>query len=230
MVTIKHKVTIKTKTAQEELHTTVESHEVVIKTKQSEQNLEPKKVSVIPKSEKPSNTGKILYGIIAIITIIMGIYFFGIMDNVGNANVGAVPERIAQTGETTKSGKYKTIDETNADDESVTANVECTKPSEVNEIPAEAEKENVSSTVGKKKTDSPSVNETPSTKPLLTKQTITTTAKRTSTPINDDVEENARRVIRGDFGNGQTRKDKLGSSYSEIQGRVNEMYRQRLVH
>lgn len=48
--------------------------------------------------------------------------------------------------------------------------------------------------------------------------------------VNTDVEVNARRVIRGDFGNGQVRKDKLGSSYSVIQSKVNEMYRQGLVH
>ena len=52
----------------------------------------------------------------------------------------------------------------------------------------------------------------------------------TSAPVSGDVETNARRVIRGDFGNGQERKDKLGSSYSEIQGKVNEMYRQGIVN
>ena len=50
-----------------------------------------------------------------------------------------------------------------------------------------------------------------------------------SAPVSEDVEENARRVIRGEFGNGQVRKDKLGAAYSEIQGKVNEMYRQGLV-
>lgn len=44
-----------------------------------------------------------------------------------------------------------------------------------------------------------------------------------------DVETMARRVIRGDYGNGQVRKDKLGTTYAEIQGRVNEMYRRGLV-
>lgn len=47
--------------------------------------------------------------------------------------------------------------------------------------------------------------------------------------VSGDVESNARRVIRGDFGNGQVRKDKLGASYSEIQSKVNEMYRNGLV-
>lgn len=32
----------------------------------------------------------------------------------------------------------------------------------------------------------------------------------------------AQRVIKGDYGNGQTRKDKLGQLYSLVQGRVNE--------
>ena len=33
----------------------------------------------------------------------------------------------------------------------------------------------------------------------------------------------AKRVIKGDYGNGQTRKDKLGKLYSLVQGRVNEL-------
>ena len=51
-----------------------------------------------------------------------------------------------------------------------------------------------------------------------------------SAPIGSDVVENAKRVIRGDFGNGQERKDKLGAAYSEIQRKVNEMYRQGHVY
>lgn len=69
---------------------------------------------------------------------------------------------------------------------------------------------------------------TAQSKPAATQTTKPFSA--TSAPISGDVEENARRVIRGDFGNGQERRDKLGSSYSEIQGKVNEMYRQGLVH
>ena len=44
-----------------------------------------------------------------------------------------------------------------------------------------------------------------------------------------DVEEKARKVIRGDYGNGNIRKQKLGEDYSEIQSAVNEMYRKGLV-
>lgn len=48
-------------------------------------------------------------------------------------------------------------------------------------------------------------------------------------PMSSSIEENAKRVIRGEFGNGQPRKKKLGDKYSEIQNRVNEMYRKGLV-
>lgn len=43
------------------------------------------------------------------------------------------------------------------------------------------------------------------------------------------VEETANEVIKGIYGNGDVRKDKLGSRYQEVQNRVNEMYRQGLV-
>lgn len=39
----------------------------------------------------------------------------------------------------------------------------------------------------------------------------------------DDIEALAREVIRGNFGNGQTRKDLLGENYQLIQDRVNEI-------
>lgn len=47
-------------------------------------------------------------------------------------------------------------------------------------------------------------------------------------PVRKSVDELAREVIRGDWGNGQDRKNRLtaaGYSYSEVQGRVNEILR-----
>lgn len=38
-----------------------------------------------------------------------------------------------------------------------------------------------------------------------------------------DIDALARAVIRGDYGNGETRKQKLGNLYSVVQKRVNEM-------
>lgn len=50
-----------------------------------------------------------------------------------------------------------------------------------------------------------------------------------STPVNDptgDIESEAMKVIRGDYGIGQERKERLGSRYSAIQARVNELKRE----
>jgi preprotein translocase subunit SecF len=43
--------------------------------------------------------------------------------------------------------------------------------------------------------------------------------------IQGSVEEKARQVISGAFGNGADRKNALGAEYAEIQAKVNEMYR-----
>ena len=52
------------------------------------------------------------------------------------------------------------------------------------------------------------------------------TINKTPTPqLASIIEEQAKQVIRGDFGNGEERKQKLGAAYSEVQRKVNEMYR-----
>lgn len=43
--------------------------------------------------------------------------------------------------------------------------------------------------------------------------------------VQNNVEEKAKQVIRGDFGNGKERKLALGPEYGVIQAKVNEMYR-----
>lgn len=58
-----------------------------------------------------------------------------------------------------------------------------------------------------------------------------TSTASSSTPANvpnvsDDVEAEAMKVIRGDYGIGRERKDKLGSKYQTIQSRVNELKRE----
>ena len=49
------------------------------------------------------------------------------------------------------------------------------------------------------------------------------------TSINSSLEETALDVIRGLYGNGEERKQKLGDSYRTIQNIVNDMYRKGLV-
>ena len=53
--------------------------------------------------------------------------------------------------------------------------------------------------------------------------------QKTATIPSGTLEEKAKDVIRGNYGNGEVRKQKLGDQYAEIQGKVNEMYRNGLV-
>lgn len=45
-----------------------------------------------------------------------------------------------------------------------------------------------------------------------------------------DIEELARKVINGDYGNGEERKQKLGNLYNEVQKRVNEILNNNVSH
>ena len=175
-------------------------------------------------SGKKSNTGKIVGCIAATIAIFVGINFFGFNDkaNVGNDNDGIIIEMENQIGETPNSENVKTtivIDETNTSEESVTTSEDnkTISPTKVNENIA----------------DKSLINETSAlqpAKPSQFQQAATSTTGTTSAPESGDVIKIARRVIRGDFGNGEERRMKLGSEYSAIQNKVNEMYAKGLVY
>lgn len=235
MVSIKHKVTIKTKTAQEVTPAAVEGSSVTLKRKQPEVLKE-----TTPKPSK-SNTGKIVGGIAAAAAILAGVYLFGIKgDDKSGTDAGTPPtEQVAQAGET---AQPEVTTQTDVPEDGTTeganaaSNVpEASSPADnsetsvaVNDAPTAPKSEG-------KQSEKPASNAPSSSKPVLqapSKQ-IDATNNNTaaaSAPIGGDVIENAKRVIRGDFGNGQERKDKLGSAYSEIQSKVNEMYRQGLVY
>ena len=259
MVSIKHKVTLKTKVAQEETPEAIESPKVTLKRKQPEipvvaepkpapapiqSTIEPKSVSLTPQPEKKSNTRKVIGGLVAAAAIIAGIFFFINNKESEGGNDSTPTEVIAQNTENQNEGNDAPAAETSNEDVSaeskgVPANTsEAPVAENTDESPATP-----TSSVTPAKANDNQVAERPAkrnhatiaepAKTAQSKPAATQTTKPfsvTSAPVSGDVEENARRVIRGDFGNGQERKDKLGSSYSEIQGKVNEMYRQGLVH
>lgn len=71
--------------------------------------------------------------------------------------------------------------------------------------------------------------ETQSSEAVETPATVDNTSNdtpSTSAIVSNDVEAEAMKVIRGDYGIGQERKDKLGSKYQTIQSRVNELKRE----
>lgn len=180
-------------------------------------------------SNNKSNTGNIVGSIVAAAAIIAGIFFFiNNKENEGGNN-STPTEVIAQNTENQNEGNDALAAETSKEDASA----------ESNGVPANGSEASVAENTDKSPANTTSsanhakANDNQVAEPALSKPAATQTTKpfsATSAPVSGDVEENARRVIRGDFGNGQERKDKLGSSYSEIQGKVNEMYRQGLVH
>lgn len=244
MVSIKRKVTIKTKAAQEETPAAVDSSVVTLKRKQPEvandtEKMEPKTVTPpSPMSEKESNTGKIVGGIAAAAAILAGVYFFGIKsdDNTVGDDGNPSTEQIAQTGNSAQpedASQTNVSEEGNTEDGNTVVNDSENKTSDTPAKPGNV-KPTVSAKSDNKSPDKPSAKATSDTKVVQQVQTKQSAATNTniaaSSPIGGDVVENAKRVIRGDFGNGQERKDKLGSAYSEIQRKVNEMYRQGLVY
>lgn len=56
-------------------------------------------------------------------------------------------------------------------------------------------------------------------------QSNTITATTSSPKLQGTIEEKARQIISGAFGNGADRKNALGSEYAAIQAKVNEMYK-----
>ena len=59
--------------------------------------------------------------------------------------------------------------------------------------------------------------------PSKSSPVTTQTQSNASLNVSNDVEAEAMKVIRGDYGIGQERKDKLGNKYQTIQNRVNEL-------
>lgn len=240
MVSIKHKVTLKTKVAQEETPEAIESPKVTLKRKQPEAPVvaEPKQkpISPTPQLGKKSNTGKVI-GMLVAAAIIAGIFFINNKEGEGG-NDSNPTEAIAQNTKDQNEGNDTPTAENSNEDASTESKGGSEAPVAKNTDKSPA---NTTSSANHAKATDNLVAEQPTkqnpatiaepaqSKPAAT-QTTKPSSSSTSAPVSGDVEENARRVIRGDFGNGLERRDKLGTSYSEIQGKVNEMYRQGLVH
>ena len=70
------------------------------------------------------------------------------------------------------------------------------------------------------------VNESPATTDTNSNLATTKSSTTSNNNISNDVEAEAMKVIRGDYGVGQERKDRLGTKYQPIQSRVNELKRE----
>lgn len=71
----------------------------------------------------------------------------------------------------------------------------------------------------------PKADSKPASVPIAENTSISQPVATNKTSLQGSLDEKAKQVIRGNFGNGDERKQNLGNEYSAIQQRVNEMYR-----
>lgn len=146
-------------------------------------------------------------GAIAVIALIVGATF--LFKGTGNEDKTVPPSVAEQTG--------LPADEKPDETAVIAAEPEHTQEA-TEKIPTQAQPE-TSSQVNVETPTNKQQQELPQAEPTSDK-IPTTTPQLAST-----IEEQAKQVIRGDFGNGEERKQKLGAAYSEVQRKVNEMYR-----
>lgn len=204
MVELKKKVTLKTKVA-----------ETATQNQQAAQQ------------PNPSNNGKgKKLGILAMLVVIAVVAFFLLKpDNSGDdipVSSPATSEIVAQNADNVqKQEAEEPISESTSNEESAPVVEEDKSNDETN-----GNNENKPVTVSEQEEKAQTTTETRThTKEVTSK----TTQKEEAIPVGS-IEEKALLVIRGDFGNGDERKEKLGSEYSAIQNKVNEMYAKGLVY
>lgn len=203
MVELKKKVTLKTKVA-----------ETATQNQQTTQQPNP----------SSNGKGKKLGVLIVIVVIAVVAFFLLKPDNSGNdvsVSSPATSETVAQNADNDQ------IQEAEQPISESTSNEESTPVVEEDKSNKEAGDNNKPTTTseqeGKTQTTSETTNQT---KDVASE----TTQKKEAIPVGSSIEEKAKLVIRGDFGNGEERKMKLGPEYSAIQNKVNEMYAKGLVY
>lgn len=200
MVHLKRKVTIKTKHAEEE-------------TKVSNQQ-------VVENGNESKSSKKWLWAVIAVLVVVACVIgFMQLNPSAGNDETGGTEPVPADTAVAGKTDSVQTAPAASEADTASTSNEESAAEAEnakANE--AEAAKANDATSAKAEETVSPS--QAPSQ----------VSESTTSSKSTGSVEDEARQVIRGIYGNGYVRKQNLGNRYAEIQGKVNEMYRNGQVH
>ena len=227
MVEIKRKVTLRTKTPQPEEKP---EDEVTPKVKQPEPQPEPTPVSPpsTPSDETVGSKGggngkKWLVAAVLVALLGGGYYLYSSQGNEsGNTAVAAAADSTGVRKDTTQTAQADSAAkaETDTDGLNVTGKAGSKNASENNsdgEVPVSPDNTPDVNTAANAATD---------------KQAASAGNHGTSatTEPAGSVQETANDVIKGTYGNGVTRKHKLGSRYAEVQKRVNEMYRKGEVH
>lgn len=192
---------------------------VTLKTKVAETvttNITPE----APKN-KSSNIGKILGVVILLIVVAIVAFLFLKPENGEKASLVAYNETVVQQNEVSPKQEI----EQPASEAASNENEEETVTEDNNSNKENTEEKNNSSTVE----ENSQVPQQPTSQPVTKKEGTDIQSTDINIPLST-VEEKARLVIRGDFGNGEERKHKLGSEYSVVQKKVNEMYANGLIY
>lgn len=204
MVQIKKKVTLKVKTVQEPI-------------KEPEPNASP-----TPNGGDGNGKGsssKVLGGIAAVVVACLLFYgaycYFSSSDEQNDSSTAEQVER--STGISNEEG-VKEVSNTQTAETDYSNNYESVNDEGVSTPEQDVYTPTVSSHQSRKKQGGV-------TKPAESSQ-VTTLASQAAT-LSSSLEEKAKEVIRGDYGNGEVRKQKLGDQYWDIQKKVNEIYQQK---
>ena len=197
---------------------------VTLKTKVAETATQNQQITQQP---NPSSNGKgKKLGVFMLIAVIAVVAFFLLKpENSGNdvsVSSPATSEAVAQnTDNAQKQEVEQPVSESTPNEESTPVVEEDKSNNEVSDNNG-----NKPANVSEQEEKTQATTETRTqTKEIASK----TTQKEEAIPVGS-IEEKAKLVIRGDFGNGEERKMKLGSEYSAIQNKVNEMYAKGLVY
>lgn len=226
MVQIKHKVTIKTKTAQEETPIAVDSQTVTIRKKKPEQSPPPSDPNPpLPEPEdKKSKTKLYAAAFAGLLVLAGGGYYLSQQGDESDAPIAEViePAKSAEvTGGEATDANQEELSPTDANDE-VAENT--SNEAAEGGAPAQPGQSQDDATPVNNDTPAP-VADAPLRNEPSTGGTISRTNSNPTANVTGTVEEEAREVIRGKYGNGDVRKRNLGDRYAEIQSKVNEMYR-----
>lgn len=229
MVELKKKVTLRTKTT--EAPEEVQKPQVALKKKQPMSDSIPPTPPTGGETEEPKGKGKWYAAALAGLLVLGGGGYY--LSQQGEDEPQPVIA-VADTGQSDAAAKGETT-EGNQNEQ----NQEGETPSDA------ASAENPSSGTPAGETPAGETPADPSSKPDGAAPGSTPASPSTSQPVQDKpkanpvqtkpvtgsssatgaIEEEAKEVIRGKYGNGDVRKRNLGDRYAEIQNKVNEMYR-----
>ena len=191
---------------------------VTLKTKRADsdvkQDIQPKNTVPQEPVDKTGGGNKRNLWVFLGIVVLAAILFFVF---VGKDNETSVQTNVAQNPVTAKADSIQPAKTEETAEKVDSTNVEKTDNT-LKEEPTKATAEMPASESNSKQSSKPDVVKEE-------KKTQTSSA----IPVNGSLEQKAIAVIRGTYGNGLERKQKLGDEYTVIQNKVNEMYRDGLV-